>query len=101
MFVNGYRLYFMDNRKTRNFLDRERRRSTKKTIARLGYNQKRDKGKFIGGLRRELQARATKVPQQPRVSSTLDIGAININGLSLDSGWALEQIILKYKLKVH
>ena len=90
----------MDKRKTRNFLQRERRRSTKKTIARLGYNPQRDKGKFIGGLRRELQARSLNVPQYPPVSSKLKIGAININGLSLDSGWALEQIILKYNLKV-
>ena len=92
---------YMDKRKTRKFLVRERRRSTKKTIARLGYDPERDKGKFVGGLRRRLQARTIPSRLEPPVSSTLKVGAININGLSLDSGWAMEQIILKYELKVH
>ena len=68
----------MDKRKTRKFLGRERRRSTKKTIARLGYNPERDKGKFVGGLRRSLQARIITSSPKPPVSSTLKVGAASV-----------------------
>ena len=91
----------MDKRKTRKFIEREKRRSTRKTVARLGYNPKKDKGQFTAKLRRELQAKTLPVRKSPPVSTTLKVGAINVNGLSLDSGWAMEQIIHQYGLKVH
>ena len=90
----------MDNRKRRNFLERDKRRSSKKTVAWLGYDAKRDKGKFTARLRRELQAKTLPVAKTPTISTSIKVGAINVNGLSLDSGWAMEQIIHQYGLKV-
>ena len=90
----------MDKRKTRKFLERERKRSTNKTISRLVYNPGRDKGKFVSGLRKKLQTRVVPPKPHPPPSTTLRIGAININGLTSDSGWAAEQLIKKYELKV-
>ena len=90
----------MDKRKKRKFLEREKRRSTAKTISRLVYQPGRDKGKFVSGLRRKLQSRVVPPQSQPPVATTLKIGAININGLTLDSGWAAEQLIKQYELKV-
>ena len=87
----------MDKRKRRNFLERDKRRSTKKTVARLGYDAKRDKGKFTARLRRELQAKTLPVSKAPTISTSIKVGAINV---SLDSGWAMEQIIHQYGLKV-
>ena len=77
----------MDKRKKRKFLERA------KTISRLVYHPGRDKGKFVAGLRRKLQSRVVTPQSQPPVASTLKIGTININGLTLDSGWAAEQLI--------
>ena len=90
----------MDKRKTRKFLGREKKRSTRKTIDRLVYCPGRDKGKCITGLRKKLQNRVLPTPSQPPVATTLKVGAININGLSSDSGWAAEQLIKQYGLKV-
>ena len=91
----------MDKRTTRKILNRKgKKKSTRKIVSRLGYNPVKDKGKFTAGLRRVLQARnqpEIDIPSSPQV---LNIGAININGLSLESSWALEQIITQYDLKV-
>ena len=84
----------MDKRKKRKFLERA------KTISRLVYHPGRDKGKFVSGLRRKLQSRVVTPQSEPPVATTLKIGAININGLTLDSGWAAEQLIKQYELKV-
>ena len=90
----------MDKRTCRKVLKRQSRRRPSKTVSRLGYNPAKDKGKFTAGLRRQLQTRNIPDPKPPTPKTFFNVGAININGLSLESSWALEQIITNYDLQV-
>ena len=90
----------MDKRTCRKVLKRQSRGRPPKTVSRLGYNPVKDKGKFTAGLRRQLQTRSIPDPKPSTPKTFFNVGAININGLSLESSWALEQIITNYDLKV-
>ena len=90
----------MDKRTCRKVLKRQSRRCPPKTTSSLAYNPAKDKGKFTAGLRRQLQTRTFPAPKPPSPKTCINVGAININGLSLESSWALEQIITNYDLKV-
>ena len=98
-YIPNYRIN-MDKRTCRKVLKRQSRRRPPKTTSRLTYNPAKDKGKFTAGLRRQLQTRTFPAPKTPSPKTSINVGAININGLSLESSWALEQIITNYDLKV-
>jgi hypothetical protein len=90
----------MDRRKRKKFLERNARKPTNKTVSRLSYNPLTDKKKFTSKLRSDLQAKLIPPIHAPVPTTTIEIGAININGLNVESAWALEQIVEKYHLKV-
>ena len=67
---------------------------------RLTYCPNRDKNKFTRKLRDTLQSMPT-VPVLPSAPAcTIEVGAINIDGLDMETPWALSQIVDKYNLKV-
>ena len=68
---------------------------------RLTYCPNTDKNRFTRNLRATLQAMpSVAVPDNAPVNTTIEVGAINIDGLDLETSWALSQIVDKYKLKV-
>ena len=94
----------MDNHHARNqnhFKKRKARSRANQFTSRLTYSPNNDKMKFTKKLRAQLQSMSLPPPDQPAPIPTLEIGSININGLSLESSWALEEIVSKYNLKVN
>ena len=81
-------------------LKRKARSRANHFTSRLSYSPNKDKKKFTQKLRTQLQSRSLPPPIPPAPIATMEIGAMNINGLTLESSWALEQIVSKYKLKV-
>ena len=68
--------------------------------ARLAYSPSKDKNKFTQKLRAKLQLKEVSVPLVEMKKVALKIGSININGMGMDSSWALSEIVKEYNLKV-
>ena len=75
--------------------------SSKKITDRLTYEPLKQKQKSRRKMREKLASRkpVPKAPTPPPKTS-LDVGAININGLDFESQWAVEQILIKHNLDV-
>ena len=91
----------MERNPKHKFKKRKARSRANQFSRRITYSPTNDKMKFTKTLRAQLQSRSLPPPTLPAPIPTLEIGSININGLSLESSWALEEIVSKYKLKVH
>ena len=74
------------------------KKRTTKLIDRLSYSPAKHKQKDKKSLRKMLQSQ--KPPDQSirEPSTKIKIGSINLNGLDLETGWAVEQIITNYEL---
>ena len=81
---------------TRNQLLNKKR--TSKIIDRLTYCPAKHKKKQTKQLRKKLQDKRTPDPANKDPSTKLKIGSINLNGLDLETGWAVEQLITNYEL---
>ena len=79
---------------------RKKRNRSNQIVSRLSYCPTKDKGRYTGKLRAQLQAKELPSTVSPVPISTIEIGAININGMDMESSWALEQIVSKYNLQV-
>ena len=80
---------------------KSRRPNTNKIIDRIVYNPIKHKQKFVKKLRNTLNQRKTpSTPAQPAPSTQIIVGAINLNGLDLETGWAVGQLLTKYNLDV-
>ena len=88
-----------NNRTSRKFLKRKAKTRSNHITSRLTYNPLH-KGKFTNQLRSKLQSEERCPPIITIPPPSMVIGAININGLDIDSPWALGQIVSKYNLKV-
>ena len=77
---------------------RHGKKRTTKLIDRLSYSPAKHKQKEKKSLRKKLQSK--KPPDQSirEPSTKIKIGSINLNGLDLETGWAVEQIITNYEL---
>ena len=66
---------------------------TNKVLDRITYNPAKHKNKNVRELRQKLQKKVVKpqVPKEP--ATTLKFGSLNINGLDLEAGWAVEQLL--------
>ena len=72
------------------------KKRTSKIIDRLTYVPQKHKQKFRKQLRKSLQTRDAPTIHAPsRPSTSIKFGSININGLDLESSWAVEQLISK------
>ena len=68
-------------------------KSTTKLVARLTYNPNKDKQKATRKLRQKLMKNPVKInlPKPPPV--TLVFASFNVNGLSLETSWAVGQLL--------
>ena len=68
---------------------------TNKILDRITYNPTQHKNKAKRMLRKNLQQRIQKPPPAVQVPpTTLTLGSINVNGLDLKAGWAVEQLLV-------
>ena len=83
-------------REPRRKLDFKKR--TTRVVDRLIYCPAQHKQKQKKLLRKKLRSKrpTDQVIREP--STKIKVGSINLNGLDLETGWAVEQIIDNYKL---
>ena len=73
--------------------NRIKRAQTNKLVDRLTYSPEKHKQKVTRELRKKLQLKATQVTKTKPVSNTLKFGSHNINGLDLESSWAVSELL--------
>lgn len=66
---------------------------TRKIVDRITYNPKKHKNKVIKELRKNLQQKVLKTPVPQAPSASLKFGSLNINGLDIEAGWAVGQLL--------
>ena len=88
------------HKKSSDIRKRAKKANTNKIIGRITYSPKKHKQQHTKKLRKDLQSK----PHTPSVHlappETIKFGSININGLDMEAGWAVEQIIAKKKFDV-
>ena len=68
---------------------------TNKVISRLAYNPRKHKQKRVKDMRQALQMKMQSEPPQASTPSIkVKFGSINVNGLSFDTCWAVEQLLV-------
>ena len=79
---------------TGNYRKIERRIDRNKIIDRLTYSPKKHKQKKVRQLRLELKKKVIPLarPTVPEPTK-MKFGSFNINGLSIEAGWAIQQLI--------
>ena len=83
------------NRRERTANKRKSKTSTRKIVARLTYSPNKHKQKSVKVMRKKLQDKVIPTPKPCTVPSTLKFGSFNVNGLDLEAGWAVEQLLSK------
>ena len=76
------------------------RMRTAKYIDRLTYDPSRHKRKEVRKRLQALQARQMEQHVPPDPKQVVKFGSININGLDLDSGWAVQELLKNKELDV-
>lgn len=66
---------------------------TTKYIDRLTYDPDKHKRKEARRRIKELDDREIQQPNLPDPKPAIKFGAINVNGLDLDSGWAVQELL--------
>ena len=73
--------------------ERQAKKRTTKLIDRLTYSPSKHKNKKVKDLRAKLQKKEP-VTAKPEVrNTTIKFGSFNVNGLDLEVGWAVEQLL--------
>ena len=88
----------MDPKPTRrNYLHSKARKNksrTNKILDRLTYSPKKHKQKITKKLRQKLQQKpVTSHPPTSNPPSKLKLGSMNVNGLDIETSWAVEQLL--------
>ena len=66
---------------------------TNKILDRITFNPKKHKQKRTKELRQKLQQKTLPPPTTRIPPPTLKFGSINLNGLDLETSWAVEQLL--------
>ena len=93
----------MDKKNGRNhqhFKSRQRKLQTNKVVDRITYNPRKHKQKVTRSLRQRLQASRFPAPGTPHQTTTLKFGSFNLNGLDLETSWAVEELVKKHEFDV-
>ena len=74
----------------------KRKASTKKIVNRITYDPQKHKQRKTKELRQKLQSRTLPSPPIPTATpSKLKFGSINVNGLDVETAWAVEELLKK------
>ena len=80
---------------------RQRKLQTNKVVDRITFNPKIHKQKIRRKMREELQLRKDKEPQIMKPPSpSIKFGSFNINGLDMETSWAVEELVKKHGFDV-
>ena len=77
------------------FKNRAKKPQTNKIIDRITYNPVTHKQKVTRNLRQKLQRKKILQPNQALPPTSLKFGSFNINGLDLETCWAVEELLKK------
>ena len=74
---------------------KKRRNASNRVLDRLTYNPAKHKQKMTKELRQKLQQKALPSPKPSKISpkTKMKFGSFNVNGLSVDASWAIQQLI--------
>ena len=72
---------------------RQCRVRTAKIMDRLSYTPPKHKRKETKKLRKTLQEKKVPPPKPTISRQTLQFGSFNVNGLNLEAGWAVQQLL--------
>ena len=73
---------------------------TNRILDRITYNPKKHKQKVTRSLRQKLQKKRIPDPEPISQTTTLKIGSFNINGLDLETSWAVGELVKKHDFDV-
>ena len=79
---------------------RKKKTNTNKIVGRLTYSPQKHKQQYTRRLRKDIQSKTHTLSAPATPPVTIKFGSININGLDMEAGWAIEQLITKKKLDV-
>ena len=100
------KLLDMENNKDRthhhlHFKKRQKKLQTNKVIDRITFNTKVHKQKRMKRMRQALQQREIKDPPSSKLSSpSLKFGSFNINGLDIETSWAVGELLKRHEFDV-
>jgi hypothetical protein len=77
------------------FKNRDKKPQTNKIIDRITYNPETHKQKVTRNLRQKLQRKKIPQPNQALPPTSLKFGSFNINGLDLETCWAVKELLTK------
>ena len=80
--------------------NRTKKPQTTKIIDRITYNPETHKQKVTRTLRQKLQKKKIIHPNHNLPPTTLKFGSFNINGLDLETCWAVEELLKKREFDV-
>ena len=66
---------------------------TNKLVDRLTFNPRKHKQKEKRNLRQQLQQKTIPTEKKKTPSTTLKFGSFNINGLDLETSWAVGELL--------
>ena len=79
--------------RSRKIASKKAKPDTRKIVDRITYNPKKHKNKKTRELRQKLQKKSLQSNDPKESSTTLKFGSLNINGLGLEAGWTVEQLL--------
>ena len=71
----------------------KRKNAGNRIVDRLTYNPARHKQRKTKELRQKLQKKSLPSPKPVKPSSKMKFGSFNVNGLSVDASWAVQQLL--------
>ena len=71
----------------------KRRNAGNKILDRLTYNPARHKQRKVKEMRQRLQQKSISSPKPAKISPKMKFGSFNVNGLSVDASWAVQQLL--------
>ena len=74
---------------------RQHQTSTNKIVDRITYSPNKHKHKGAKAMRNKIQDKVIPPPQPYIAPTTLKFGSFNVNGLDLEAGWAVQQLLSK------
>ena len=71
------------------------KRQSNKIVDRLTYSPNKQKQKSAKAMRNRIQDKVIPPPQPTIAPTALKFGSFNVNGLDLEAGWAVQQLLSK------
>ena len=66
---------------------------TNKILSKLTYCPAKHKNKKLREMRLQLQKKIVQEPRIPQPTTKLKFGSFNVNGLDLEVGWTIQQLL--------